>query len=635
MITFLILLPIIAYVLLILIFAQRFAFKEVIEAFVKAHIVIFAFIAVSTELISLMHAISFTGLLIPWILFLLVCIIILIKNRKNKNIKFPSLNGITPFTLFIYGTVFVILITTLLTAIIFPPSNWDSMTYHMPRVMHWITNNNISFYTTAITRQNYQMPLAEFAIMHLQVLTGFDLYANLVQWVSFFVLIGLGFLVASELGLSRRQQLISAIIIATIPMAILQSSSTQNDLVASSFIMSFGLFMLRLRKKNNLENLLFSGIALGLALLTKGTAYIFCAAIGISLAIPILLDQLKNHTRFIKVISSLSLVVIIALSLNTGHLMRNYNLYGHPLSTEGERYQNQDMSLTDLIVNIARNSTLHLGTPSFRVNQYVESSMESVWGYQLNNPKTTFESISFYIPFSRHEDTAGNLVHMLIILISVITLPIMMSLGYFRKVAWYGIGVMLGALFFCWILKWQPWASRLHTPLFVMSAPLLAITITAGSNKIWRHISQSIVIIMVFYSLFFLFGNYSRSLISLDWYYKNRIELYFVNRNYKFRSCKEAIEVVQKADNQGVVGLHLGEDDWEYTIWVFAHLFKGEGVTMTFRHVGVNNISESISESPFLPEYVISTKQMDTWKHVAKYTCINTFNYIKVYKKLE
>jgi 4-amino-4-deoxy-L-arabinose transferase-like glycosyltransferase len=509
------------------------------------------------------------------------------------------------------------------------------MTYHMPRVIHWITNKNVSFYTTACTRQNYQMPLAEFAIMHLQVLTGFDLYANLVQWVSFLVLIGLGFLVASELGLSRRQQLISAIIIATIPMAILQSSSTQNDLVVSSFIMSFALFMLRLRKRNNVENLLFSGIAFGLALLTKGTAYIFCAPIGIFLAIPILLDHLKNYTRFIKVIGSLSLVVMIALSLNTGHLMRNYNLYGNPLSTEGELYQNQDMSLSDLIVNIARNGALHLGTPSARVNQYMESSMERVWGYQLNNPKTTYEGKSFSIPFSRHEDTAGNLVHMLIILISVIILPIMLGLGYYRKVAWYGVGVILGSIYFCWTLKWQPWASRLHTPLFAMSAPLLAIAITTGSNKIWRRMSQLIVIIMVFYSLFFLFGNSSRSLISLDWFYKNRIELYFVNKNYKLRSYEEAIEVVQKADNQGVVGLYFSDDDWEYPVWVFAHLFKGEGATMTFRHVGVNNISESINDNSFLPEYVISTKQMTTWKHVAKYTCINTFNYIKVYKKLE
>jgi hypothetical protein len=40
------------------------------------------------------------------------------------------------------------------------------------------------------------MPLAEFAIMHVQILTDCDLYANLVQWMNFLVLICLSFLIA-------------------------------------------------------------------------------------------------------------------------------------------------------------------------------------------------------------------------------------------------------------------------------------------------------------------------------------------------------------------------------------------------------------------------------------------------------
>ena len=49
-----------------------------------------------------------------------------------------------------------------------------------------------------------------------------------------------------------------------------------------------------------------------------------------------------DFTQLLKTISALSVVVIIALFLNSGHLLRNYNLYGHPLSTEGEVYLNDD-----------------------------------------------------------------------------------------------------------------------------------------------------------------------------------------------------------------------------------------------------------------------------------------------------
>ena len=56
----------------------------------------------------------------------------------------------------------------------------------------WIQRGSIDFYPTAIERQNYQPPLAEFAILHLQLLSGSDRFANLVQWFSFVVSIVLG-----------------------------------------------------------------------------------------------------------------------------------------------------------------------------------------------------------------------------------------------------------------------------------------------------------------------------------------------------------------------------------------------------------------------------------------------------------
>ena len=224
----LILLPATAYSLLTLIFARKLEVREISEALVKAHLVIFAFIAVSTESLSSIQEISFPSLLTAWLLFLLVCFAVatLLIHRRNQGLSLPVLQRLNPLTEILVGAIVFILATTFVTAILYPPNNFDSMTYHMARVSHWINNNNISFYPTAIVRQNYQMPLAEFAIMHLQMLTGFDLYANLVQWSSFLVLICLGLLTAAELGLSNRQQLISAIAIATLPMAILQSSST-------------------------------------------------------------------------------------------------------------------------------------------------------------------------------------------------------------------------------------------------------------------------------------------------------------------------------------------------------------------------------------------------------------------------
>ena len=626
----LILFPAIAYILLTLIFVQRMAAKDLAEALVKAHIVLFTFVALSTELLSSIHRISFPALRTVWLSFLLLCFVAMFRYGRRPDFSVPLLHRLTAPTLILGGAIAFILATTFAGAMLYPPNTSDSMTYHMARVAHWISNNEISFYPTAITRQNYQMPLAEFAILHLQVLSGSDFYANLVQWTSFVILICLAPLIARELGLSRKQQLISGIVIASLPMAILQASSAQNDLVVSSFIMSFALFMLRLRKNLSTDNLLFSAVSLGLGLLTKGTAILYCATIGISLAF----TTLAAHQWHFQAVAALSLVIVIALLINAGHFARNYRLYGHPLSTEIEEYRNEEYSAATLASNILRNGALHLGTFSERINAYQYRALQGLLGWQLNNPKTTWRNTFFGFNYSRHEDTAGNLMHMLIILFTLILLPVAWAHGRYRQTIGYAVGILLGAVVYCWILKWQPWASRLHTPLFALAAPLVAIAITSDLAIFKISLGHILIVCMICYSLPFALTNSNRSLVSLDWSRKGRMPLYFNERSYLFSDYNSAMRMLQEADATDV-GLYLGGDDWEYPFWVFAGRRGKNAKTMTFRHVGVGNASKSIAKDGLLPPYVIATIPLDTWKNAPEYTPVYASHYVTVLRKLE
>ncbi len=292
------------------------------------------------------------------------------------------------------------------------------MTYHMSRVAHRVNHGDLLFYLTHIERQLYQMPLAEFAILHGQILSGSDAFANAVQWVCLAASICLVSLIARELGLSRVSQLLSSVMFTTIPMAVLQASSTQNDLVVTSFILSFALFMLRMRKDFNRSNAMFASLSLGLALLTKGTAWVYCPALGLFLALPILNSTWSDPPLLTKRVGILSLVVMLALVINSGHFLRNCELYGKPIASGSENYFCQDLSAPAVIGNILRNVSLHLGTPSSLVNCYLYRTMQNVLGKQLNNPDNTWPGTSFGITFSRHEDSAGNLIHMLFIIIA-------------------------------------------------------------------------------------------------------------------------------------------------------------------------------------------------------------------------
>ena len=75
-------------------------------------------------------------------------------------------------------------------AIVSPPNTWDSMTYHMSRVMHWIQNGSLLPYPTNCERQLFLNPGAEFRFAisrSFRAATGFP---NMVQW---FAMIGTSF----------------------------------------------------------------------------------------------------------------------------------------------------------------------------------------------------------------------------------------------------------------------------------------------------------------------------------------------------------------------------------------------------------------------------------------------------------
>src|SRR6185369_10694518 len=103
----------------------------------------------------LFDGITYPAILTVWSLFLLCCCVGAIRSVINPGLSISISAGAktASLTILLIGVIGFILCATLATALLYPPNTWDSMTYHMPRVMHWITNANIGFYPTANSRQ--------------------------------------------------------------------------------------------------------------------------------------------------------------------------------------------------------------------------------------------------------------------------------------------------------------------------------------------------------------------------------------------------------------------------------------------------------------------------------------------------
>ena len=71
-------------------------------------------------------------------------------------------------------------------SLIMTPYNWDSMTYHLPRIAYWAQNRSVEHYATNCVRQVSSPVLAEFVNLHVYVLSrGHDWFFNLLQGMSY------------------------------------------------------------------------------------------------------------------------------------------------------------------------------------------------------------------------------------------------------------------------------------------------------------------------------------------------------------------------------------------------------------------------------------------------------------------
>lgn len=79
----------------------------------------------------------------------------------------------------------VVFIATALAAAWATPDNWDPLTYHLPKVEHWLQNRTLASYPSSLATQISLAPGAEILILHARLLAAGDGYANLVQWITF------------------------------------------------------------------------------------------------------------------------------------------------------------------------------------------------------------------------------------------------------------------------------------------------------------------------------------------------------------------------------------------------------------------------------------------------------------------
>ena len=231
-----------------------------------------------------------------------------------------------------------------------------------------------------------------------------------------------------------------------------------------------------------------------------------------------------------------------------------------------------------------------------------------------NDPDTTWAGFGFSLaPFQIDENTSGNFVHFILILFTLGLIGIKwQEVSKNRSLIIYGSLLILGFFLFVSYLKWQPWHSRLHLPLFILWAPVIGLLLV---RFLPRWILNVLVLLLISQALPFLLMNpfhpviNERNIFNLD-----RADQYFLPRPALQAPYQAATQMINEKACRSV-GLNLPGDAWEYPFWV---LLDGQNGPVQIKSLAVENESMSLQDKTFTPCAVICMSCQET--QIAHYT---------------
>ena len=597
--------------------SQRASIEDWRSAFIKAAILVGVLIVLITELFGLFDAINKFWLSLSWFLLAALNIWLGWRYRWLHNgwrdfIDWFRSAGRMEAVLI--GAILVIVGLLFVIAIVSPPNNVDAQVYHLPRVAQWVQNQSLRHFPTTQHGQLIKPHMTELGILTLRVLVGGEGLSNLIQFFSMIgCLIGAS-AIAKLMKVDRIGQILTTAFVLSIPLGVLQSTNTKNDYVTALWMISLAyLTVLSKRRDLTRSEILFVGASLGLGMLTKGTFYIY--------AFPMLLWLMVPRLKSVGVSRTIlqgSAIGILAILINLGFWTRNVQTYGGLFGPPGTL---RGPLITDELFSALDPSSSNLdqgGDTELPVNEYQDASngdgvgdairlewigqILSVIGYRANwmlertahniaqnivMPELTapLQQVLYAFPqvlhedfvdslgngLWNHEDTAGNLLHLLLILAAIVP-PIAIAYTDRNFVPLLYAAVILAAYASLSFISYSValYGVRYQLSFFVLGAPLVGVA-SAWVGK--RRLSIALIIVLLIYALPYVFLNNMRPIFG--WRPRTRIasiftasdaEIMFATLPHRRDEYEYAAKLIQSSGCRNV-GIGIPAGDLEYQVW--------------------------------------------------------------------
>jgi len=551
--------------------------------FLKALLILYTYIFFLFEGLSLFNQlnshsiVSFTAIAV-----LLLSLVLYIRIYKSglSIFRFNYKYYFNDWKLLI---IFFFLLILVFIGIYYPPNNWDSMTYHLARIGFWIQNSSTSFFPTNNHRQLYSGPLSEYFLAFLLLIDRSDNFLFFGQFLAMIGSLAATSLIARDVfKFNKKIQIFSVILGLLVPMGLLQSVSTQNDYVVTFFVTSFFYFFMMAKES------VFIYLSFSLAVLTKITAVFY-------LLLPFIFWFKENliKRKYIVLISFFT----VFLAINSLHFYRNFEYFGSIFGSESGIYILESFSPFYFIVNFFKNLSVHLQLPNKIWNEMIVGIVEkisSVFYVNINDLNISFLSEK-YTPIRKSffdHDFTGNFVYIILVFLLVKKYSFRKNTSYLEKK--YFLFLLFGFSLILFLIKWNPYVSRLHLPFFILLSPLLAIFISK-KDKIFQYF---LFLILIVYGIILILFNTSQPLGKI-YQYQDREKSRYIKKPYDYYEYLKITQYFLKSKVKSV-GIISEGDDWEYPFWFYLYTHNA---VFDFKHI----MNESV-DVEFRPEMIIDLR---------------------------
>jgi hypothetical protein len=494
------------------------------ESILKTFLAYSFFVLISNEILSVFNLLNSDVILLVYLLSIASIWVhiyycgFLINGIKN------IIKSVLQLKYFfnIFQLIFIVLIlsTLLFLSIFIAPNNVDAMGYHIPRVILWAQNHNLKHFPTEFLAQLFYNVQLEYFYLHAYLLTGSDLYFNCFQWFTLLIVLITTSKLIKLWDFDANIQGLGVIVTLTIPLTILTSTSSKNDLLSACYLLIaiyYGFKCIGMRF--TWLDIFYCLSAFVFAGFTKYSVWLLAFPLALCLGFYFLKDNLLKSLKILGIFSGVFLIIFGSF------FYRNYSLFGafvRPVVNSKiavPSYSNEVLSWKTIVSNLTKMAGNHVGLPWDFWNKSFDNLVFKV--HELINfpPNNYLTSWSSYITnFTINEDFSGNFLHFFLILISVILClgnKKMRSSIQFQ----YFISLFGGLLIYALMIKWNAFNARTQFPYFIALSPFITFTFAKYDLKLLKIVC----IFLLFQALPFIFLNANKKILPFYYWYKKEV----------------------------------------------------------------------------------------------------------------